>query len=238
MRDLRNRLSIVLVEPEGAINFGFILRLIKNFGINSIYLINPKFEVHGKDRDEICEFAAKACDLLDSDVIKFCSDLLSCLKLFDYSICTTAKGFSEHDVLRQAININYLRNIIPSTGKIALVFGRESVGLRRDELSLCDVVATIDTGTDYPTMNLSHVIAVILYVLLQGSYDENIIFASEAESSRIRYVVNIIKELEDMLEVKDASLAFKHVLFRAKVTKAEISLMYKLFKKIKYAIKP
>jgi len=236
-RDIRSRLGIVLVEPEGAINLGFIIRLVKNFGLRRLYIINPKFDLFGASKDEVCRFAAQACDLLDTDVIRVLNDFRTCLSNFSFSICTTAKGMCESDVLRQAVSSNYLSLVVPSKGDIALVFGRESVGLRRDELALCDLVVTIDTGTNYPTMNLSHAVAIILYSLLSSESAPKYVLTEEADTEKIRYVINIIRDVESSLGVDGASIAMKHILFRSKVTKAEITVLYKLFKRIKYSIK-
>ena len=40
-----------------------------------------------------------------------------------------------------------------------------STGLRNDELARCDLVTTIGTGTAYKTLNVSHSIGILLYVL-------------------------------------------------------------------------
>jgi len=38
-------ISIVLVEPEHEVNVGHIARLMKNFGLSELLLINPKFDL-------------------------------------------------------------------------------------------------------------------------------------------------------------------------------------------------
>jgi TrmH family RNA methyltransferase len=49
--------------------------------------------------------------------------------------------------------------------KTAIVFGRESNGLSNEELSMCDSIITIPASTEYPVLNLSHAVAVVLYEL-------------------------------------------------------------------------
>ncbi|MEM3131393.1 MAG: TrmH family RNA methyltransferase, partial [Sulfolobales archaeon] len=49
------RIRLVLVEPEGRMNFGQILRLSRNFGIDDICVVNPKFDIGDK---EVIDFAA------------------------------------------------------------------------------------------------------------------------------------------------------------------------------------
>jgi len=52
---------------------------------------------------------------------------------------------------------------------VAIVFGREDYGLYNDELDLADILVNIPTGDEYPIMNLSHSVAVVLYELFQPS---------------------------------------------------------------------
>ena len=47
----------------------------------------------------------------------------------------------------------------------SLVFGRDTTGLRNEELARCDVVTSIATGTGYRTLNVSHSMSILLYVL-------------------------------------------------------------------------
>jgi TrmH family RNA methyltransferase len=54
-------------------------------------------------------------------------------------------------------------------GEVAIVFGREDYGLYNDELELADAFVNIQTGEEYPIMNLSHAVAVVLYELFQPS---------------------------------------------------------------------
>jgi len=78
-------LRLVLVEPEGRINFGYILRLCRNFGIGDICVVKPKFDLRDP---EVLNFAAGGANLVES--VKVLESLEECLRGVDYSICTTA----------------------------------------------------------------------------------------------------------------------------------------------------
>jgi tRNA/rRNA methyltransferase len=43
------------------------------------------------------------------------------------------------------------------------LLGRESSGLNNEELNMCNLVVTIDTKTNYRTMNVAHALAILLY---------------------------------------------------------------------------
>jgi tRNA/rRNA methyltransferase len=53
----------------------------------------------------------------------------------------------------------------PKPGPIAVVFGREDRGLSNDELRLCQRVLTLHSGSDYPSLNLSHSVGIVLHDL-------------------------------------------------------------------------
>jgi rRNA methylase len=38
-------IRVVLVEPEGEQNVGFVARLCKNFGVDELFLVNPKCDL-------------------------------------------------------------------------------------------------------------------------------------------------------------------------------------------------
>ena len=76
-------------------------------------------------------------------------------------------------------------------GEVALVFGREDYGLYNDELELADALVNIPAGDEYPIMNLSHAVAVVLYELFQPS------------ASRIRPVTAAPVEKEKLNEFFD-----------------------------------
>ena len=60
-------------------------------------------------------------------------------------------------------NVKKINELIDSRDKPALVFGRENYGLYKDELALCETTVTIPTSPDYPVLNLSHAVGILLY---------------------------------------------------------------------------
>jgi len=208
---------------------GFIVRLAENFGINEICVVSPQFSI---DDPEVKEFAAGGVKALNRVAVK--ESMRECLDGVNVSVCTTAK-VSDSDILRVAIPADLLKLVLPEKGVVALVFGRESVGLTRDELAMCDIVSTIVTGTSYPTMNLSHAVAIYLYELSKrnsqklttGDYcPRNVIDAMYREITSI--CVNLADER--------SCLALKRALARARLGKSECGAIYKLFKKIRHNV--
>lgn len=50
-------------------------------------------------------------------------------------------------------------------GRVAVVFGNEESGLSTEELALCNVVVSIPTSPDFPSLNLSHAVQILSYTI-------------------------------------------------------------------------
>ncbi|MCS7116024.1 MAG: TrmH family RNA methyltransferase [Nitrososphaerota archaeon] len=152
-------LAVAIVEPLYEVNLGHIARVMKNFGVNDLILIDPKVGIN-----EAMKFASHGSEILKNARIKSLNELR---KEFTLLVGTTAvTGKSPLNILRITISPEELAERLRSYGdKVCILLGRETTGLRNDELSLCDVVVSITTGTDYNTLNVGHALAIILYEL-------------------------------------------------------------------------
>ncbi|MCD6340946.1 MAG: RNA methyltransferase [Desulfurococcales archaeon] len=225
---------LVLVEPEGKINFGFILRLARNFNISDICVVRPRFDLTDS---EVLEFAAGGAEA--AKYCRVCENIDECLEDVRVSICTTSKVGSEKDVLRQGVPINALRYVLPSEGVIAIVFGRESVGLTREELSKCDIISTIPLKSEYNVMNLSHAVALYLYELSRTESPENqkLTVGAECNKNTFKAILGLVREISTASdEPEEVFIALRHVLARASLTKPECSILYRFLKKLAYEL--
>src|SRR5919107_2171011 len=151
-------IAVTLVEPQYPINVGHIARLMKNFGLKSLYFVKPNF-----DKAEATKYSTHGNDILIAAKTVTLSQLR---KKFDVLIGTTAiQATSRLNILRESINAERLAKIIhdSSTKDFCILLGRESSGLNNEELELCNLVVTIDTKTNYRTMNVAHALAIFLY---------------------------------------------------------------------------
>jgi TrmH family RNA methyltransferase len=151
-------ISLVLVEPEGPANIGMIARTMKNFGFSRLVLVNPNLT------EESYAYAVHAKDILERAVIVDTFD--EALGLFDLTVGTTGKPGKRFIPYRAPLYPWELRETLKGyTGEVGLFFGRESIGLKNDELERLDLIVTIPTSDAYPVMNLAQAVAVILYEL-------------------------------------------------------------------------
>ncbi|UCH89404.1 MAG: RNA methyltransferase [Thermoplasmata archaeon] len=153
-------LSVVLVEPKYGGNIGASARAMKNFGFSKLVLINPcEFD------KECYQRAMHAEDVIEN--AKTYSKLEEFASGIQVVVGTTGiLNLNEKAYIRNPMTPKELGEKISSTEEsIAVLFGREDYGLHNDELTLCDLVVSIPTAEEYPVMNLSHSVAVLLYEL-------------------------------------------------------------------------
>jgi tRNA/rRNA methyltransferase len=123
-----------------------------------LYFVRPHF-----DKAEAAKYSTHGNDILIAAKTVTLSQLR---KKFDILIGTTAiQSTSRLNILRESINAEQLAKIIhdSSTKDFCILLGRESSGLNNEELELCNLVVTIDTKTNYRTMNIAHALAIFLY---------------------------------------------------------------------------
>ncbi|MFH0748332.1 MAG: TrmH family RNA methyltransferase [Candidatus Bathyarchaeota archaeon] len=77
-------ISVVLVEPEHEGNIGSVARLMKNFGLTRLWLVNPK----AKLGEETVALASHARDVLDH--ARIFNNLDETLNGIDFAVGTTS----------------------------------------------------------------------------------------------------------------------------------------------------
>ena len=150
-------MRIVLVEPQHPGNIGAVARAMANFGLNDLAMVN-------------------GCELADESYARSKSGrpILENSKRYN----TIEESIADCDIVigtsgirpegdkrwfRAPENVKKINEMIAERKNPALIFGRENYGLYREELALCEATITIPTNPEYPILNLSHAVAIVLY---------------------------------------------------------------------------
>jgi len=173
-----DRLRLVLVGTEGSVNLGMIARLAENFSVDELYLVAPKASVV-----EASEYAARAAwRLYEARVVCDISEALDGATL---SICTSALH-SDRDPLRIPVAPWEAASAAASyPGTVALVMGRESVGLTRRELAHCNMFSTIHASESYPVLNLANATAIYLYEIYKARHGDPALRGNAGKAPRL-----------------------------------------------------
>jgi len=217
-------ISVVLIEPKTQGNIGAIARAMKNFGFFNLVLVNPKCKIGEEARKR----AKHANDILDK------ARILKKWPKMDYLIATSSKTGRDYNIPRNPVSPKELVKIIPSQGKVGIVFGREEDGLRNEELSKCDFMVKIPTNENYKAMNLSHSVAVVLYEL--SSLKNSVTPISLAEKKQLNKMLDsALKKMNFVSQDKrdTQKLVWKKIIGKSFLSKREAYALMGFFRKIK-----
>lgn len=233
---IKEKLVIVLVEPQGALNIGSVARAMLNFGFSELRIVNPEVDHLSRDARLM---AVKAGSVLE-DAQLFTS-LEEALADCAVSIGTTRRFGQYRERIKHPDEAARMLVPISREQKCALVFGREDKGLFTAELDLCQHLLTIPTSDQLPSMNLAQSVVLCLYEFnkVRGELDG-------CGCGEVKLALN--HELEGMFQHMKQSMvnigylnhqnpdhilrAFRKILGRAELSTREVNIMRGLFNQI------
>jgi tRNA/rRNA methyltransferase len=148
-------LAVVVVRPMLPANLGSVARASKNFGVRDLRLIEPAAAV---DEDSH-RLASGAGDVLEA-MRRFPSLPLAVADFQAVVATSSLRGRGRHRALALSELPGFLQELGPA--RVALVFGPEKSGLTEDEMSHATVFLRLPTEPGFPTLNVSHAVAVTL----------------------------------------------------------------------------
>ena len=159
MKDWKQNIYFVLVEPREAGNIGASARAIKNMGFKNLCLVKPPPEMS----EEARWFAHNAHDVLCS--AKVHDSVEEAIKYKAVVVGTTRrKGKKRGMILTAAKGTPGIRDLA-AKNKVAILFGRETKGLYNDEIDECNFMITIPSSKSQPSLNLSQAVMIVAYEL-------------------------------------------------------------------------
>lgn len=188
--NLFDNTSIILLRPEKIRNLGQTARAMKNFSFTNLRIISPP----AGNMKEAYDNAVNAKDILDNRQIF--KDLMEAVKDLNILIGTTSRP---QEMPLSPSELAELMIERPNL-KYGIIFGTEFRGLSNEEISLCHRVVSIPTSKLYPSMNLSHSVAIICYEL------RKIFLSDEKETYIKKESLATVGELEDMLKHAERTL--------------------------------
>ncbi len=228
-------ISVILVNPKYGGNIGSIARCMKNFNVKDLRIVGNR-DILNK---EAYMFSVHAKDILDS--AKFYNTLEEAIEDIDITVGTSGIVSGDRNLKRVPISPKDLaKNQLMCKGRMGLIFGREDDGLYSEEIELCDLFVAIPTSEEYPIMNLSHAVAVILYELYSSSVDGyeniNIREASKLEKDILIEIFNNFVDKKDNIPDYRKNLCkiiFKRIIGRAFISGKEAHTLMCVFKEKK-----
>ena len=231
-------IEVVLVRPKEDGNVGAVARLAKNFGAARLSVVRPRAALGQEARRRSMAglpllTAARVCPtfeeaIADADLVVGTTDL------------STGRSTA---YLRRAVSPERLGEIVrPIVGRVALVFGPEDNGLSREQLHRCDLLVHIPARREFPTLNLSHAVAIVLYAVLRalGPSDPDSTPAPEVLELRGNEKELFFERLEELAgrtgyprhKRQGLNLLFRRIFGRATPTEAEYRMLLGFVKSV------
>ncbi len=231
---------VVLVEPRIAANIGATARVMRNFGLSDLVLVNP--EADPADR-EARKLSTQGEEILDRARIvgNFGDAVADCVLV----VGTSARIGGP--VRRQSVAAPH--EIMPrvadalARGPAALVFGREANGLTDLEVTRCHFLIHIPTGSEYPALNLAQAVAICLYELHRTALAPRALSSPQPASFAAQHRMYdalraALEEIHFLYGPKADALmhGLRHLLGRAQPTEMEVELLLGLARQIRWFV--
>ncbi|HHF4609118.1 TPA: tRNA (cytosine(32)/uridine(32)-2'-O)-methyltransferase TrmJ [Haemophilus influenzae] len=219
-------IRIVLIETSHSGNIGSAARAMKTMGLNQLCLVSPK-----SIDEQSYALSAGAEDIVKNAMI---------VNSFDDAVknCSLVIGTSAR--------LRYLQNtlieprecadkVIAHKGKIAIVFGRERIGLTNEELLKCHYHLNIPANPDYSSLNLAMAVQLVSYELRMAFLVQNnkknslsLIEKNYPTADQLAYFFDHTERIYQSLgfvQNQGVMRKLKRLYYRAKLEKNELNIL-------------
>lgn len=223
-----------MVGAEYPVNLGYTVRLMKNFGVQKLYLVEPRCDMRAAS-----VYASHGSDILhEAEVVT----LDRVRKSHDFLLATTAiRARRSANINRTTVDPEQAVAHLVASRSASIIFGRDTTGLRNSELALCDMVTSLDTKTDYNTLNISHAVAVLMYLVSRTAVRPRSGPGTRASRerreafSRYAYQLATASGMEKHRAERMVQVA-RRVALKSEVSSKELGLLVSLMRKAELAI--
>ncbi len=162
-----DQIKIVLCFTSHPGNIGAAARAMKTMGLSQLVLVGPK----NFPCEEALVRSSGALDILDNAVVvDSVEDAIEDCRLV---IGTSSRNRALPWPLIEPREMAKFIDGKPESRPVAILFGRESVGLLNEELQLCHYHVNIPANPEYMSLNLASAVQIISYELRLKHLEKN-----------------------------------------------------------------
>ncbi|ATA22990.1 tRNA (cytosine(32)/uridine(32)-2'-O)-methyltransferase TrmJ [Brenneria goodwinii] len=174
-----HNIRVVLVETSHTGNMGSVARAMKTMGLSKLYLVNPLV----KPDSQAIALSAGASDVIGNATLVETLD--QALEGCSLVIGTSARSRTLPWPMLEPRECGVRSAQEAEHAPVALVFGRERVGLTNDELQKCHYHVAIPANPEYSSLNLAMAVQILAYEVRVAHLDR--LQAGEEEHSETPY---------------------------------------------------
>ena len=213
---------IIVVEPKNPGNLGAIARLMKNFGLNDLTVVNTN-RIPSEDLFR---------SMRGNEVLTKCimvNSLSEAISDLEYVVGTSGvKSESPKEVIRNYFDLRgFVELSSRIKGKVGIVLGREDIGLTNEELSMCDFFVHIPANEEYPILNVSSAAAIIFYEIFGSKKTKSRETITREENDRLieKFKESLVENNYPKHRIGKTSLLFRRVISRATISPYEYRIL-------------
>lgn len=246
MKNWKDNIYFILVEPRESGNIGASARAIKNMGFKNLCLVNPPSVI----TDEARRLACNAMDVLNSAEIY--DNLKNAIRDKSIIVGTTRRKGRRRGVILPIEQGTKRLCDVAHDNRVAILFGREDRGLCNEEVEECGLLITIPTSKEQPSLNLAQAVLIVAYELSKAEYaggkgqgavgerqkmvnHKDLAFLYEKISKTLK-LLEYIPKGDRNLE-KKIMQNLKHFIGRAGLTEWELKMLHGICSRIEKKIK-
>lgn len=224
------KLKLIIVDPKYQMNAGYVARIAKNFGITQLNFVSPRANIRG---NKAVMYSKHAVDLLRSaktygtfeDAIADCTVVLG-----TSGILRSNSRFSNTlppEIARRKVEKEY------RSPTVALVIGRDDTGLNFEELEKCDMLVHINSNKEYPVLNISHALAVLLYEFTKGEFSYGVPAPEQPSAAEVKALLKAFDQMTKDKKIRSKEGVrniFSKMVRRSQLNRHEVHALITAFK--------
>src|SRR5690349_16344896 len=183
-----SNVRVILVRPRGSGNIGSVARAMTNLGVGEL-------AIGGRARTR--SFWARAMAVHGREILsaaKSYATIREAIAECRLVVGTTCRSglYRKHSQTPRQLAPQIVA--AAQTGKVALLFGPEDHGLSNKDLEHCQLLLTIPTHADYPSLNVAQAAVICLYELyLASPTDRENAEIKRADAEQIERLFDIMR---------------------------------------------
>jgi len=233
-----SNVRVILVRPRGSGNIGSVARAMKNVGAGELTIV-------GRARTR--SFWARAMAVHGREILsaaKSYATIREAIAECRLVVGTTCRSglYRKHSQTPRQLAPQIVA--AAQTGKVALLFGPEDHGLSNKDLEHCQLLLTIPTHADYPSLNVAQAAVICLYeVYLASLTDRENAEIKRADAEQIERLFDIMRNSLLKIGFLDSEnpehmlLAFRRIFGRAGLEEKDVRILTGMFRQIEWYAK-
>ena len=191
-----DNIRIVMLHTSHPGNIGAAARVMKNMGLLNLYLVQPEQYPHA----QATAMASGADDVLHKAVV--CESLEQALHGVKWVVGTTARERKIQKSIEPAREaaINVVKEA--KQHPVALLFGRERIGLTNEEIGLCHRLASIPSNPDFSSLNVASAIQIFSY---------EVFMACSQQQTDAELLGGLDKKVTEYASAEDVERFYQHL---------------------------